>query len=93
MKRIINVQNTNYIHLFLNNLLFEKNGTKVSIPLQDIDTLIIENVYTNISVPLINKLMTEGVNLILCDSNHLPNALLIPYQKYYSIKNLQNQIS
>ncbi|WP_036456902.1 type II CRISPR-associated endonuclease Cas1 [Mycoplasmopsis lipofaciens] len=93
MKKIIDVIDTNYLHLFLNNLIFEKDGSKVIIPTNNIDTLILENDYMSISLPLINKLIDNGVNLIVCDSSHLPNALLIPYQKYYSVKNLQTQIN
>ncbi|VEU75557.1 CRISPR-associated endonuclease Cas1, subtype II/NMENI [Mycoplasmopsis maculosa] len=93
MKKIIDVTETSYIHLFLNNLIFTKNGVKIMIPTKDIETLIIENTHLTISIALINKLVDNGVNIIICDEKHLPNALLIPYHKYYSVKNLQNQIT
>ncbi|QSF13703.1 type II CRISPR-associated endonuclease Cas1 [Mycoplasma sp. Mirounga ES2805-ORL] len=92
MKKIIQISEATYINMFLNNLVVRKNDTKIIIPTSNIETIIFENERSTISLPLLNELVNLGVNIIFCDRKHLPNALLIPYQGYYSTKVLQKQL-
>lgn len=91
-KKIIEVSESNYLNLFLSNLYVQKENEKVIIPISNIDTIIFENYYTTISIPLINEMVKNKISIIICDYNHLPNAQIIPFQGYYSTKILQNQI-
>ena len=91
-KKIIEVSESNYLNLFVGNLYVQKENEKVIIPISNIDTIIFENYYTTISIPLINEMVKNKISIIICDYNHLPNAQIIPFQGYYSTKILQNQI-
>ncbi|WP_406615204.1 type II CRISPR-associated endonuclease Cas1 [Mycoplasmopsis hyopharyngis] len=91
-KKIIEINESNYAKLFLGNLILYKEKQKISIPTQNIDTVIFENQNSTITLPLINELVNKGVNIIICDKQHLPNSLIIPLQGHYNSKILQNQI-
>ncbi|MDD7896438.1 type II CRISPR-associated endonuclease Cas1 [Metamycoplasma hyosynoviae] len=91
-KKIIEINESNYAKLFLGNLILYKEKQKISIPTKNIDTVIFENQNSIITLPLINELVNKGVNIIICDKQHLPNSLIIPLQGHYNSKILQNQI-
>ncbi|MDD1378993.1 type II CRISPR-associated endonuclease Cas1 [Metamycoplasma hyosynoviae] len=91
-KKIIEINESNYAKLFLGNLILYKEKQKISIPTKNIDTVIFENQNSIITLPLINELANKGVNIIICDKQHLPNSLIIPLQGHYNSKILQNQI-
>ncbi|KDE42840.1 CRISPR-associated protein Cas1 [Metamycoplasma hyosynoviae] len=91
-KKIIEINESNYAKLFLGNLILYKEKQKISIPTKNIDTVIFENQNSTITLPLINELVNKGVNIIICDKQHLPNSLIIPLQGHYNSKILQNQI-
>ena len=74
-------------------MIFRDND-KITIPINDIDTLLIDNPQINLSVQLINKLTEANVNLILCDKYHLPTSQILPViGNYNSLKILNQQIN
>ncbi|ACF07391.1 CRISPR-associated endonuclease Cas1, subtype II/NMENI [Metamycoplasma arthritidis] len=91
-KRVIEISESNYTYLFLNNLVVNKDGTKITIPTSQIDTVLFENDKLTITLPLINDLVDHGINIIVCGRNHMPKAQIIPFQGYYNAKILQKQI-
>ncbi|MBU4689960.1 type II CRISPR-associated endonuclease Cas1 [Mycoplasma zalophidermidis] len=93
MKKIIEISKSNYVNMFLNNLVVTKNGIKIIIPTTEIETVIFENDRAIISIPLINELIDKGVNIIFCDRNFMPHSLIIPYQGHYNMKIFQEQIT
>lgn len=48
------------------------------VPIEDIDSVLIENPRTNITAYLLQKLADEGVCVFFCDEKHMPNAVLTP---------------
>ncbi|MBN4083656.1 type II CRISPR-associated endonuclease Cas1 [Mycoplasma sp. CSL10137] len=93
MKKIIDVSQSEYVSLFLNNLIVKNSQGKITIPTNDIETVIFENTRINISMPLINKLIEQGVNIIFCDHRHLPIAQIIPFSGYFDNKVFNTQIN
>ena len=92
--KIVEIQKAERLRLFLDNLVIYKNDTKITIPISDIDTLIIDNIQINLSIQLINKLSDHNVNVIICDSKHLPTTFLLPVSgNYNSLKILGDQIN
>lgn len=68
--KIIEIENTQKLNLFLDNLvIFNNDNERITIPIIDIDVLLINNYKINISVQLINKLADNNVLLIICDNN------------------------
>lgn len=78
---------------FLDNLLVYRKDTKIIIPINTIDTLIIDNCMSNISVQLLNKLSENNILIIVCDKKHLPALQILPINgNYNSLKIIQQQI-
>lgn len=68
---------TNSINLrAANNMLIIDNIH--SVPIEDIDSILIENHKANISAYLMGKLADDGVCVFFCDAKHMPNAVLTP---------------
>lgn len=70
--RIIYIEHTEKLRLYLDNLKIESDQGELLIPISDISVLIIDNYKANLSVQLINKLVENNVSTILCGIDHLP---------------------
>lgn len=91
--KIVEIENADRLRLFLDNLVIYKEEDKIIIPINDIDTLIIDNVQINLSIQLINKLSENNVNVIICNEKHLPNTQLLPIiGNYNALKVLNKQL-
>ena len=92
--KILEITSAERLRLFLDNLMIFRDNDKITIPINDIDTLLIDNPQINLSVQLINKLTEANVNLILCDKYHLPTSQILPViGNYNSLKILNQQIN
>lgn len=76
--RVIYIEESEYLNLYLDNLKVKKNSQDLLIPLKDIHTLIIDNYKAVLSINLINKCSEENINLILCGLDHMPITTLLP---------------
>ena len=91
--KIVEISEAQKLRLFLDNLVIYKEEDKIIIPLNDIDTLLIDNIQINLSIQLINKLSENNVNVIVCDNFHLPHTQLLPIiGNYNSLKILNKQL-
>lgn len=81
--RIIYIEEADYLSLHLDNLKVTKGNDETTIPLGDINSIIIDNYKTNLSVNLLNKCMDYKINMVLCDMKHLPNTIIYPYSGNY----------
>lgn len=77
--RIIYIEEAMNVRLYLDNLKVEKETTEVTIPLTDIHSLIIDNQKVTLTIPLIAKCAEYNINLIICSIEHMPTALMQPY--------------
>ncbi|MBR3347859.1 MAG: type II CRISPR-associated endonuclease Cas1 [Mycoplasmataceae bacterium] len=92
--KIVEIETADRLRLFLDNLVIYKDNDKIIIPINDIDTLIIDNIQINLSIQLINKLADSNVNVVICDKYHLPNTQLLPFiGNYNSLKILNRQLN
>jgi CRISPR-associated protein Cas1 len=70
-----------------------KGEDKITIPINDIDILIINNPQILISQSLLIELSINNKLVILCDNKHLPQCNVIPISgNYNSLKIIQKQI-
>lgn len=69
----------------VDNWLFIKNkqGEESKIPVDDIYTLLLENVHTRISVYALQYLSRRGVNVVCCDDKYMPACNIIPFVEHY----------
>ena len=92
--KIIEIATAERLRLFLDNLVIFKADDRITIPINDIDVLLIDNIQINLSVQLINRLAEANVNLIFCDKNHLPTTQILPVMgNYNSLKIINQQIN
>lgn len=50
---------------------------KATIPIEDIGYLVLENRQLYVSMPLYEKLISNNVAVVFCDSSHMPNGMLL----------------
>lgn len=49
---------------------------KHTIPIEDIGVVVIENQRTSITIPLLNALVDDNVQVVFCDENNMPHSML-----------------
>lgn len=76
--RIVYIEESEYLSLYLDNIKIKRNEQDIIIPLKDIHTLIIDNYKTVLSVNLLNKCSEEKINVVLCGLDHLPQTTIYP---------------
>ena len=92
--RIIEIENSDNINLFLGNLVTTVNNEKVTISIKDIDVLLINNYKTKISIQLLNELANNNVLTIICDNKYLPNSICLPIiGNYNTFKIFEQQLN
>ncbi len=61
---------------------------KVTIPIEDVGVVILEDQQTSITLPLLNELTDNNVQVVICNSKGMPNAML----QGMNSNNLQGEI-
>jgi len=82
--RIVYIEESEQLSLYLDNLKVHSKTGEVLFPIDDIQTLVIDNYKTTLSVQLINKLTQSNVNIILCGLDHLPVSYCLPFGSYHA---------
>lgn len=49
---------------------------KHTIPIEDVGVVVIENQRTSITIPLLNALVDDNVQVVFCDENNMPHSML-----------------
>ena len=91
--RVICIEKPAYLHLENNNLAIRQEN-EFFIPLEDIDTLVLDNYNITITQKLVLALSRSKVATIICDESHMPSANLLPYsQASRGARNARMQLS
>ena len=94
MYRIIYIKESEKLSLKLDNLIIENNSDEYKLPIEDIDTLMLENNKCLLTTKLICKLMEYKVNFMVCDDKMMPMGIMLPYQQHSrGTKVILNQIN
>jgi len=75
--------------LWLKNI---KTGAEMDYPLEDINSIIIESLLSNITTKTLCELTKNNVATYFCDESHLPSSYLLKYNGFYknlSVYNMQ----
>lgn len=61
-----------------NNLILTQTNdcTSISIPLSDIDTIVLESLQSSITTQLLSKIAEHKIAFLICDSSFTPNGIL-----------------
>jgi len=93
MYRIVYIKESEKLSLKLDSLIIENNNEEYKLPLEDIDTLMLENNKCLLTTRLICKLMEYKINFVVCDDKMMPTGIMMPYQKHSrGTKIILNQI-
>ena len=79
--RVVSIENPAQLSLRDNRIVI-KQDEEVSLPLEDIDTLLLDNYAISISANLLSELSRNKVTTILCDDKHLPASILVPFSQH-----------
>lgn len=81
--RQVLVTDTKYISVKNNLLEFTKEENVVRVPIEDIAIVILDNLDLTISINAINKCVEQNLMLVVCNSKHLPNGIIMPFSGHY----------
>lgn len=81
--RILYIEEQDYLSLYLDNVRIKKINRDITIPLSDINTIMIDNQQTTLSANLINKCAEYNVSIVTCNHKHLPQAIILPSSGHY----------
>lgn len=77
-----------------NQLTLISKDKKMDYPLEDMNSLMIENLQTNLSTYVLSKLSEYGIITFICDSSHLPCGIILPFCQYYqTLSNFEYQLN
>ncbi|MCL2566115.1 MAG: type II CRISPR-associated endonuclease Cas1 [Defluviitaleaceae bacterium] len=80
--RNIIIQNEAALSLKNKQIRIKTDTKEATIPIEDVDTILIESRQTTISTSLLSALAGDGVALFVCDEFHLPCAVLTPFAQH-----------
>lgn len=76
--RTVLIENPAKLYLSKNQLIIKQDHL-ISLPIEDIDTLIIDSYGTTLTSNLIDSLSANKVNVIIYDAKHHPSSLVLSY--------------
>lgn len=81
--RTVFVKNGDRLNLKLDNLEVTKSTETFTIPLFDIENIILEGDYTVITSRLLAKLAQFHISVIVCDNHYLPCGQFLGFGQYH----------
>lgn len=78
--RVVAIENPAKLSLERGSLVIEQDQ-RAKIPIEDIDTLIVDT-YATITTNLLSALATGGITTILCDDKHTPCSITMPLSQH-----------
>lgn len=91
--RVVAIENPARLNLKDNKLVI-KQDSEVALPLEDIDSLIIDNREVVLTANIIAALAKFDVNTLICDEKHLPATVILPHgQASRGSKNARQQLA
>lgn len=90
--RNIFIQN-NVSLTYKNNNLVVDNGSVNNIPIEDVNSVVLENLKSNVSTYLLSKISENNIALFICNEKHLPIGILLPFSSHSrKLKILKSQL-
>lgn len=79
--RIVAINNPARLRCISNQLVISQEEN-YSIPLEDLDAVIIDGHGITITANTITKLTTVSTSVVVCDDKHMPSAVVLPYSQH-----------
>lgn len=82
--RNIFISNYGKLSIKNNNFLFtNKDNQKTSVPLNDINSVVIDTPLVSLTSSFLSHCGENNVAIYICDEYHLPNSVLFPFAKHH----------
>ena len=92
--RNIIIQNQAKLSLKNRQIRVQTEKADATLPIEDVDTVVIENQQTIVSTALLAALAEDNVAVFICDSQHMPCAILQPFAQHSrSLEVAKNQLN
>ena len=79
--RVVAIENPARLSVRDNQLVIVQE-IESTLPIEDIDALILDNYGSTITTNLLTALATKGTTTVICDEKHLPASVLLPYSQH-----------
>ena len=79
--RVVSIENPAYLSLERGSLVIKRDEA-VKLPIEDIDTVVIDNYAVSMSANLLSELAVNNVATIICDAKHTPCTLVAPLSQH-----------
>ena len=91
--RVVFIENDTFIKLKLENMILNKNGEEIWIPLDDISMVVLDNMKITLTARVLCSIAEHNIGLIICNQEHLPIGFYSSYDNHSRIsKNIGYQI-
>jgi len=91
--RVVTIENPARLSLKDNKIVI-KQDDEIALPLEDIDSLIIDNREIILTANILSALAKFGINTLICDEKHLPATIILPHgQASRGSKNARQQLA
>lgn len=91
--RNIIIQNEARLSLENKQIRIKTEKADATMPIEDVDTIVIESRQTIVSTALLAALAQDNVAVFICDEQHMPCALLTPFSQHSrALEVAQNQL-
>ena len=79
--RVVAIENPARLSLRDNQLVIAQD-VEATLPIEDIDSLILDSYGITTTANLLTALATKGTTTVICDEKHLPASVLLPYSQH-----------
>ena len=79
--RVVAIENPARLSVRDNQLVITQE-IESTLPIEDIDALILDNYGSTITTNLLTALATKGTTTVICNEKHLPASVLLPYSQH-----------
>lgn len=90
------IENSCSIKVKDNKLTLKNQNAQAEYPIEDINTILIDCLYNEITLYSLLKLCENGATVMISDERHIPSCVLLPFNVYYkklSVLNRQIELS
>lgn len=87
--RTIYIEQAHKLSLYLNNIRIEDEGEVYTVPIEDIDMLLLNNYKLHMTVQLLCKLSQANVCVVVCNKKQLPELMINPLTGNYAAYKMQ----
>lgn len=58
-------------------------GDSISLPLDNLSIVVLESLHITVSAALLQKMAANGIAVFVCNENHTPNGVLLPFMQHF----------